>query len=92
MTQSGPADDGSPCIFPFTLNGDDGPFGPYSKCLDYDAADAYLYENYEELYDEYWDKNWAGTWFGKWCSTQVHVLCILSEACTHFFKIFPGGQ
>ena len=60
MTESGP-DTGSPCIFPFTFKG-----VTYTECLSSDAADYYLYYNYE---DYYWDNL-----FGKWCSTQVHDL------------------
>ena len=57
-------DTGSPCIFPFTLDG-----VTYTECLESIDANYYIYYYYYYEYYNYYD------YFDRtWCSTQVHDL------------------
>ena len=75
VTDSGP-DNGSPCIFPFTLDG-----ATYNECAEFSDIDD---DDYDDYYN-YNDKN------GKWCSTEVPCIVQVQPFLHHQEEIlrFP---
>ena len=74
VTDSGP-DNGSPCIFPFTVNG-----ATYNECADFldIHEDDYDIYNFDYNYNNGYNYNYNGIKPGKWCSTQVPCIVQLS--------------